>query len=247
MSRLAVVALAAALSFAPSAPVQAKCAPTLLAPQLLTHPADTIPAGGGVLVGYIHSRDDDAAAARGADPAVNADWKMTVAKRRVAPRIEVLAPGLAVYRPGAIRGARPTALTLRDGKGKKLGAFSARGRAAAFALSAPTVTSATTVTTTVDYGRYQGTKEIATVVVDAIPRGAVALIAYRTSGTTPVAIAWARVEASSKPAIEIYATPGRCGTEPDGLSAPTTGESIVVAWVDQFGQRTSMSAPVRVK
>ena len=93
----------------------------------------------------------------------------------------------------------------------------------------------------------RGTKQSATVVVDAIPRGAVALIAYRTSGAAPVAIAWARVEASSKPAIEIYATPGRCGTEPDGLSAPTTGESIVVAWVDQFGQRTSMSAPIRVK
>lgn len=245
MSRLAVVAVAVALSFAGSTPVRAKCAPTLLVAQVLTHSADVIPTGGGVLVGYTYSTDDEGS--RRGDPAVNADWTMTVAKRRVAPRIEVLAPGLAVYRPGAIRGARPAAITLRDGKGKKLGSFSARGRLTAAALPAPIVTSATSVTTSVDYGRYQGMQQTATVVVDAIPAGAAALVAYTTSSTTPVAIAWARVDASSKPSIEIYSTPGRCGTEPDGLVAPSRSETIVLAWVDRFGQRSAVSAPVKVK
>ncbi|MBK9036915.1 MAG: hypothetical protein IPL61_37630 [Myxococcales bacterium] len=247
MSRFVAVSLVAALcALGPTAPANAKCARVLLAPQVLTHAADPIPRGGGVLVGYTSTTDDGAEQFEGHDPAVNDDWVLVVGKRKLRPRIEVLAPGLAVYRPGVIRGARLATLALRDGAGRKLAGFTASTRPTPGLATAPTGATITSVSSQSNRGR--DTRTLTTVTVTlaaAAPAGAVALIAY-AGGAQSAPIAWGRVAAGAT-AIEIYDSPGRCGSEPDGLRAPAPGDTIALTWVDGFGQRSPRSAPIIVK
>ncbi len=248
MVRRSSLALAlVALALGTAAPAHSKCARVLLAPQIITHPADAIPPGGGVLVGFTETTDDAAEAFSGHDPAMNADWTLTVGKRKTRPRLEQLAPGLAVYRPGALRGARPTQLALRDGKGGKLGVFSATTRPDGASLAAPIVKRVTSTSAAQSKGRWRGVTNTATAEVDRIPDGAAALIVYRQDGATTTALTWARVAAGASSAIEVYASPGKCGTEPDGLSAPAPGDTVVLAWVDQFGRRSPLSTALVVK
>lgn len=236
-----------AVALGSASPASSKCARVLLAPQLITHAAETIPARGGVLVGFEETTDDAAEAYADHDPAMNTDWTLVVGKRKVRPRIEQLAPGLAVYRPGVLRSSRATTIVLRDGKGAKLGTFSATARPAPATLPAPVVTKLTSTSVAQNKGRWNGTVTTATAVVDRIPDGAAALIVYRRTADATTALSWARVAVGSAPSIEVYASPGRCGSEPDGLTAPATGDSVVLAWVDQFGRLSPQSAVVVVK
>ena len=155
--RSSLVAVIVALALCHASPAYPKCARVLLAPQLITHAADPIPAGGGVLIGFTETTDDSAETFAGHDPAMNADWTLVVGKRKTRPRLEQLAPGLAVYRPGALRGTRPTQVVLRDGKGAKVGAFSASSRADAASLPAPSVKRVTSTAVAQDKGRWRGT------------------------------------------------------------------------------------------
>lgn len=244
-SSLAAVIVALALGYA--SPAYPKCARVLLAPQLITHTADPIPAGGGVLIGFTETTDGSAEAFAGHDPAMNADWTLVVGKRKTRPRVEQLAPGLAVYRPGTLRGTRPTQLVLRDGKGAKVGAFSASARADAASLPPPTVKRITATSVAQNKGRWRGTVTTAIAEVDQIPDRAAALIVYRQDAGNTTALTWARVAVGSTPTIEVYASPGKCGSEPDGLTAPAPGETVVLAWVDQFGRRSPLSTATIVK
>lgn len=245
--RSLVSVIVAAVALGHASPAYPKCARVLLAPQVITHGADTIPAHGGVLVGFAKTTDDAAEAFVGRDPAMNADWTLTVGRRKVRPRVEQLAPGLAVYRPGALRGARPTTITLRDGKGGRLAAFSATSRTGGVDLPAPVVIQLTSTSSAQSKGRWSGVRTTATAVVDRVPDGAAALIVYRETAGAATALTWARVGAGASPTIEVYATPGRCGTEPDGLTPPQPGDSVVLAWVDQFGRLSPRSTVVVVK
>ena len=47
--------------------------------------------------------------------------------------------------------------------------------------------------------------------------------------------------------IVVYDSPGRCGTEPDGLAAPAPGDAVALAWVDAFGRLSPRSAAIVVK
>jgi hypothetical protein len=245
--RSSLVAVIVALTLGHASPAYPKCARILLAPQLITHAADPIPAGGGVLIGFTETTDATAEAFIGHDPAMNTDWTLTVGKRKTRPRVEQLAPGLAVYRPGTLRGTRPTPLVLRDGKGAKLGVFSASARADAASLPAPTVKRITSTAVAQNKGRWQATVTTTIAEVDQIPARAAALIVYRQGAGNTTPLTWARVAVGSTPTLEIYESPGKCGTEPEGLAAPAPGETVVLAWVDQFGRRSPLSATAVVQ
>ena len=96
-------------------------------------------------------------------------------------------------------------------------------------------------------GRWRGVTTTATAEVDRIPDGAAALIVYRQDGATTTALSWARVAVGASSGIEVYASPGKCGTEPDGLTAPAPGDTVALAWVDQFGRRSPLSTALVVK
>ncbi|MEZ4403952.1 MAG: hypothetical protein R3B06_28265 [Kofleriaceae bacterium] len=228
-----------------TSPASAKCARVLLVPQVLTHPADAIPAGGGVLVGYSDSTDGGAERYADGDPAAHTDWSMVVGKRRIRPRLEVLAPGLAVYRPTATRTARPQPLRLREADGREVGAFTTTRATRAFAVEAPQLGSVTAVITP-SGRRYGGTTTTVTATVANVPADAVAIIAYRAGKGTPLPVSWSRVAAGAT-SVALYESPGRCASDPVGRVAPAAGDTIVVAWVDAFGRRSPMSQPIVVK
>lgn len=230
MTRAAVVVglgVAVALAAVP-VDAHAKCAMPRLEPQVLTHAADAIPPGGGVLVGWTTSRDWDKPRAEG-DPAVNKTWRFTLRRRLIATTVKPLAPGLAVYAPRKRIGAK---LTLASA-----GSFTFTKRKATFDAAAPVVKAVRT--TIEDKGRWRSTSTV--VELDAAPPSdAVGLIVYG-AGQGP--ITWAVADASST-TITVFEDSGRCDVHPPAMRAPAVGEKVEAAWVDRFGRLTVRSSAV---
>ena len=99
MPRVLLVALASLVLLAPSTG-RAKCAMPLLAHQIVTHAADEIPAGGGVLVGWTTSTDWDSGDRDSTDPAARAGWRLRLKKTRVATTMEQLEKNLECLTTG---------------------------------------------------------------------------------------------------------------------------------------------------
>lgn len=220
----------------------AKCARVILEPEVLTHGADVIPGGGGVLLGYQQSTDWEAQPASG-DPAYRDDWRFIVRKRRVKPKVEQLAPGLAVLRPGTIKST--TTITLKDAAGTKVGAFKARKKPSKFRAAAPGVTALTLTTT---QGGRRGDDTTATVTLEvAPPAGAVALVMYLGDQDTSPAISWANVKASTSTSVVIFQSRSHCGGNPAGMAGPAAADLVSFRWIDQFGRKSPRSAAVKTQ
>src|ERR1043166_9722101 len=91
---LAVAALAVVPAFMPSA-AAGDCAAVGLATTVVTRPGAAVASDGGILVASTYE-------ARGSlehgDRAVHPEWRVRAGKTLIAPKIDFLAPGLAVYR-----------------------------------------------------------------------------------------------------------------------------------------------------
>jgi hypothetical protein len=200
--------------------------------QIIANQADPIPAGGGILVGYTQGQGFE-----GTDPSSHAEWKLKVKKKRVRVTLTTLAPGLTVYRARAKTKGKAT---LVDGHGKKLGTYAFTGKKQPFSVAAPGVQSLTTTTTT---GSRGGPYTHSMITLDAKPpAGAYALIIY--DGAT--ALTWAFVEGVEQTAFNVYGSPGRCGAQPAGMTAPYAAQNIEAAWVDRFGRLSPRSAAIAV-
>jgi hypothetical protein len=242
VSRLLAVALAAALVLAPHA-ADAKCAMAVLQHVIVTHAADEIPAGGGVLVGWQQSRDYDAGS-RGGDPAMHTDWKFRIRKRNLAAKATQLAPGLVVYRPLKLPKARQTGVQLIGTKGARLGTYTFGAR-----KKTPAITDAPSPKSLkVTHSRsFRSMKTDGVVELDAPPpKAAYGLILYEVTASGATAIAWNQVIDSAATTITIYDGPGRCGAEPDSARAPAGGAVVELAWVDRFGRVGPRSPQVTV-
>ncbi len=242
MTRAIAVALAAALLLAPHG-ADAKCAMAVLEHVVITHGADEIPGGGGVLVGWQQSRDYDAGA-RSGDPAMNKAWKFRLRKRNLAAKATQLAPGLVVYTPLKLPKKRQTGVQLIGAKGVKLGTFTFGAR-----TKVPLLTDAPSPKKLTDT-HTQSFRSIETdgvVELDAPPpKGAYGLILYEVTASGATAIAWNQVIDSAATTITVYDGPGRCGTEPDSMRAPAGGAVVELAWVDKFGRLSPRSKQVTV-
>jgi hypothetical protein len=238
----AVIGLVAAAALLAGEPLAgAKCARIVLEPEVLTHAADVIPGGGGVLVGYRSSTDWEKASPAG-DPAFDPDWRFLVLKKRVKPKYEQLAPGLGVYRPGTIKGSKTVTVALRDGT-LKVGTFKARKKAKKLALAAPDVSA---LALTVDGGRRWGDEITATATLAAAPPAeAVGLIVYLGDTADAPAISWANVKGSTSTSVVMFRSRSHCGGNPPGMSAPRAADLVTFAWVDQFGRLSPRSAAVK--
>lgn len=237
--KAAALLIAAIAAMAPARSAAADCAPASLAHQVLSHGGDELPASGGVLVGWTTSNDWKQGAAR-VDPAGHADWRFLVGKRKVRPRLEQLAPGLAVYRPARVTGSKPQKMILIDGKGGKLLTLKAGSKKRAFRADAPAVKS---ITMTRQLQRRGEHVEALAELDGAVPAEAVALIVYDDAGA---AISWVNVRGATATSLLVYTSPGGCGVNPPGMTAPAAGTSVTLAWVDTFGRVSKRSAAVSV-
>lgn len=237
---VAVLAFAMIGLIAVPTPAGAKCARVYLAPQTLTHPADVIPAGGGVLVGWQQSTSERDERFSGGDPALHTDWRFLIRKRKVRPKVEQLAPGLVVYRPGVIRSSKPEKIVLAEKDGARVGTFKASRKKSAFTAAAPSPSKV--VVTRYEGGRW-GEDVNATVELSAAPpASAVALILYRDDKP----LSWASVKGVTATSVQIYASDGHCGASPSGMTEPAPGDKVTLAWVDGFGRLSGKSAAIAV-
>ena len=214
----ALVALAAS-----SAPVAAKCAMSHLRPKVVTT-APTV--GGGIVVATEQVSYD----VKDEGDATQPTWKLEMGGSSSAPKIESLAPGLAVYRLPATAGTA----TLLDGK--TVIAKVTTSKAKPTMLPAPKIKSITHDVTT---GRRSSA--FTTAIIDgAPPAGAVALVLADAKGT---ARSFGLVGTDSK--ITVYAH-GRCGVVPNNTVESTLGDKVTLFWVDQSGNKSPASAVIKV-
>jgi hypothetical protein len=223
---LALALIASLLS--PAGPAAAKCAPQVLTHQVVSHAADVIPAGGGVLVGWDSVSYKDAPELDG-DPAARAGWRFKSGKKRVATTMVKLAPGLALYRPTKLPRSKVARRYLLIGdKGARLGTFKFGGKRGK-ALAAPEVASVTTHES--DRGRGRAVTTTVTL-SSAPPADAYGLVVRAPGGE---AFAWGPVvEASLE--IRVFHDDGRCGRTPPDMRAAADGEALELLWVDRFGR-----------
>ncbi len=206
---------------------------------VVTHPADTLPADGGVLVAWEMARDGNGSGLGSGDPTAHADWRFRVKKKSLTPTVKTLAPGLSVYL--APRGVKKGKLQLVDGSGKKLGNFTV-GAASKLALAAPKPTGATTIS--IPSYRSANITQVDATLDAAPPSSAYGVIVYDAqSGDV---LTWDTVTGVTDKSIHLYTSPGRCGSQPAGMQAPYQGQAIQLAWVDHFGRIGPKSASVTV-
>lgn len=236
MLRVVVALVVSALLLVPSTG-RAKCAMPRLTHQVITHPGDAIPAGGGILVGWTTDSDWDKPRTTD-DPAAKGTWRLRRGKAAVKTRLEALAPGLAVYRPEKVRRGKQVYVLVGDA-GATLGKFTFSGGASAVPAVAPGVTA---VTTTTQPARIRGRHVTTTVTLDAAPPADAHALVVRVAGGA--AIAWGPVVDRAATTITVFDDDGRCEVHPPGMRAVRDGEAIEAVWVDRFGRTSAASAAV---
>lgn len=227
MHRVPLLILAATLAVPPSA-AGADCAPADLSTQVITKQDAAVPSDGGIVVvstwGGARTKDTST-------EAVRPTWKLRAGTASSAPKIEVYAPGLAVYRLGAAKGAAE----LVDDDGKVVAKVTADA-AKPVTLAAPKVKKA---------------EYLATMSRHSWQRIEVTLDAEPPAGTYAIVIANAKGKGLSwgvtgKGTAQTPYSHSDCGVVPNGTVVPRPGELVTVFFVDAAGRRSAASTPLKL-
>ncbi|MBL0218575.1 MAG: hypothetical protein IPQ07_32445 [Myxococcales bacterium] len=208
-----------------AAPAAAKCAMSHLRPEVLS--TDEIAPGGGIVVATEQASYDEP----DEGDAVQPTWQLEIGGTRSAPKIDTLAPGLAVYRVPA----SATAATLFDGKTVR-GKITI-GTTKAAALAAPKVKG-------IRHDKSMGRRASAytTVTLDgAPPAGMVALVLTDAKGTPR---SFGVVEDGAAE-LRVYAH-SRCGVVPNNTVESKIGDKVKLFWVDRNGRKSPVSKIVTI-
>ena len=214
--------------------VDATCAVANPKPFVLTPPNTVIEDGGGVLVmstGY-PERDRDVAA----EPT----WGFVAAGKRFKPTIDVLAPGLDLYR---LPESSATEVVLESGTHARIVAVRRSGVRDATRLPAPVVQSIDTVEDFTD-PRFESVVTTVHLPTPA-PAGAAMLVIYRVDDRgVRKPIAFGAVRDGDREVIVYHS--GHCTVEPIGTELPAAGTRAVVAWIDRSGRASAPSKAIDV-
>jgi hypothetical protein len=207
--------LAALLVLAPRS-IDAKCAISGISPDVLASTS-------AVVVGFEH---DDRGKHEPGDVAVRADWKFREAGTVVAPAIDPIAPGLAVYRFPTSAAAT---VTLEDGAKKTIATLVPTKAAG---LKAPRVKK---LVLEERHGRRPFAR--VTVTVDGgAPDRAIALVLADAKGKP---LSWGRVTAGAT-SIEVLSR-GRCQTLPNNTVVAQAKQQVTLFWVDDTGAKSPVA------
>jgi hypothetical protein len=228
---IAVVALAAA----PALDVAAKCARTELVPVVLTKADTSMKMDGGVVVGWESSMDYDGP--QDGDPSVQPKWTGQLAGKDIELTRTTLAPGLTLYAPASVLIGKQFAL--RDAKAKTLVTVTLASPKPK-GPDAPKVTRVESVTRP----GLRGDETDVTAYVAGVPDDAVALIV--TAGKTATSFGRPAHDKQGATHVVVYASPGHCGSNPPGETAPAVGSKVTLTWVDNSGRRSDASSEVTV-
>lgn len=204
------------------------CASMPLGAQVVTKAGAEVPTDGGILVATTYKAETKGE--KFEDP-VRPGWRLR-GKKLVAPKIDLLAPGLAVYRV-AFEGK--AALQLED-ENRKVMTTVKPSTAKLAAIPAPKVKS---IVYTQTVSRHARQFAAATLTEDP-PAGAVAIVLVDARGR---ATSWADAAAGREQTPYQH---NDCAMLPNGTSAPVAGENATLFWVMADGRRSPASKPVKV-
>ncbi len=218
--------IAAALAIAPKA-AAGDCASMPLEANVVTKAGAEIPSDGGIVVATTWTNGPRAG--KNEDP-VHSGWRLR-GKKLMAPKIEVLAPGLAVYRV-AFDGQ--AAAELEDDDHKVVASVTAsKAKGAIPGPKAKSLVFAATMS--------RHSSQIATATLSADPpAGAMAIVIVNAKGQ---AISWSSVAAGR---VQTPYAHNDCAMLPNGSSAPVVGETVTMFWVMEDGRRSEPSKPIKV-
>lgn len=222
MVRLTALIALASLAAA-STPVAARCARMNQQPVVFT--AETVvTADGGIVVGTREVQWDQ----KDKGEAVQKSWRLRAGGRVLTPSIDVIAPGLAVYRLPA----KLAAAVLVDGK-KVVAKVKLADKLAT--IDAPKVVS-------IVHTQRMGRRSSVDVVVNldgTAPPGVVALVLVDATGK---ARSWGEAMYHEE-RIPVF-NQSSCGVLPNGTVASVPGDEVTLFWVDMAGRVSPPSKPV---
>lgn len=246
MSRVA--ALATVVTLAMSLPVGAvPCPLPTLSATALTKPDAVIEDGGGVIVALQSNFGQNVTGEEipNTDPAitspnlvVRSTWRFRDGAKLVAPSIDKIAPGLAVYR---LPTSSASAYVLETGAHKSMVAVRRSPDRDASKLGPPIV-SGGNLTTTEGGRRFSSATFVSIHLPSLPPRGASLMIAY---GADNVARSFGRVVGNSKD-VTVWISGGGCTFPIPGEIATAVGDTITVAWLDESGRLSARSVPIEI-
>lgn len=228
MHRVPLLVLAAAFVVPPPA-AAADCAPADLQTVVITRQDAAVPADGGILV--VSTAGGTRTPEKNAE-AVRPTWKLRAGASSSAPKIDVYAPGLAVYRLGAVKGAAE----LLDDDGKAVVKVTPDPAKAA-PLAAPNVKKIEYLATL----SRRSWQRIEVTLDAAPPAGTYAIVIADAKGK---GVSWSAVNAGSTQQFPY--THSDCGVVPNGMSVSSPGETVSVFFVDGAGRRSAASKPLKL-
>lgn len=217
----------AALAVAPKS-AAGDCASAPLRAQVVTTAGAQIPSDGGILVATSYTTG--AMVPKAEDP-VQPGWRLR-GKKLLAPKIDLLAPGLAVYR--VVFDGKATIELENDAHEVLVNVTPSTAKTTA--LPAPKLKS---VVFTAQMARHSSQFAAATLAEDP-PVGAAALVLVNAKGQ---ATSWGSVAAGR---VQTPYAHNDCAMLPNGSSAPIVGETVTMFWVASDGRRSEPSKPIKV-
>jgi hypothetical protein len=188
--------------------------------------------GGGVVVGIGFTGQKT----HGGDIVTQPGWRFRDGGKLVAPTIDKIAPGLAVYRlPASMsqtymleNDKHAAVVTVRRSKDRD---------AAVLAAPMPTGGEHMAVVTPRDRSDFVTVHLIA-----PAPRGAMALVIYGPDGTPR---SFGPVPDNAKDVV-VYRSRGRCALDVPGEVATHVGDHVSVAWLDLSGRLSARSRAIEI-
>ena len=229
--RAALLAAVVAVTSAPHV-VAADCAFVGLSPKVITPAGTVVPGDGGIVVAAM---PDSQGRLDPGDPAVRS-WKIRIGSDTVKPPVDVIAPGLAVYRVAA---ANVFQVELVTDKGEVVATVKP-SRTTGDALAAPSIKRAWFERT----GSRHGAQQVAVELGGARPAHVVALVLADAKGTPKSWTTIADTTAAGSPLFPYQARD--CQALPNGTTPTKSGDTVTAFWVDAGGRRSPVSKPIVV-
>ncbi len=208
--------------------------PSQLMTQVIPKADTAIPSDGGILVAATVSGSyDPANGGKGSAEVVQPKWRLRSGKTAVAPKIDVLAPGLAVYR---IRAESQTApITLEDDSGKVVASVTA-SKSKLAAYPAPKIKKLEYIAT---LSRRSSQRIEATLEVEPAKMTYAIVIADAKGKPT----SWGMTGTGLTQFPYMHSD---CGSLPNGTSIPKPGDIVTLFYVDSTGRRSGASKPMKL-
>jgi hypothetical protein len=226
--RTTLIFAALLASLATPAAARAECAVAGLVPAVLSRTTTELPDDGGIVVGAFSQGGN----LPSGEVAVQPSWRLAVGKTQITPKVDVIAPGLAVYRGLGRAGD----VALVDGKGKELAKVRATSGKRP-ALAAPAVK---TLSFEQTQHRRSSTKIAAA--FDEIPPSAVALVIADEKGKPRSWGATSRAGKGTVYPLDIAS----CAALPNGTEMTKAGDKVTLFWVDDAGRVSPATRPIVV-